>query len=60
MTRDAPQEPEISIAGGRIGPGHPVYVIAEVSANHGQDFETAVRERLPILSILLNNSAMAI
>jgi len=26
----------------------------------GTDFETAVRERLPILSILLNNSAMAI
>jgi acetolactate synthase I/II/III large subunit len=26
----------------------------------GTDFETAVRERLPILSILLNNNAMAI
>jgi acetolactate synthase-1/2/3 large subunit len=26
----------------------------------GMDIETAVRERLPILSILLNNSAMAI
>ncbi|WP_428409766.1 thiamine pyrophosphate-requiring protein [Hyphococcus sp.] len=26
----------------------------------GMDFETAVRERLPILSVLLNNSAMAI
>jgi acetolactate synthase-1/2/3 large subunit len=26
----------------------------------GTDFETAVRERIPILSILLNNSAMAI
>jgi acetolactate synthase-1/2/3 large subunit len=26
----------------------------------GMDFETAARERLPILSILLNNSAMAI
>jgi acetolactate synthase-1/2/3 large subunit len=26
----------------------------------GMDFETAVRERIPILSILLNNSAMAI
>uniref|UniRef100_UPI001FB102E3 thiamine pyrophosphate-dependent enzyme n=1 Tax=Sphingosinicella sp. CPCC 101087 TaxID=2497754 RepID=UPI001FB102E3 len=25
----------------------------------GMDFETAVRERLPILSILLNNAAMA-
>ena len=35
--------PEITIAGRRIGQGHPVYVIAEVSANHGQDFDTAVR-----------------
>ena len=26
----------------------------------GTDFETAVRERLPILSVLLNNSSMAI
>ena len=26
----------------------------------GMDFETAVRERLPILSILINNSSMAI
>src|SRR5437867_12546886 len=26
----------------------------------GMDFETAVRERLPILSVLLNNSSMAI
>jgi acetolactate synthase-1/2/3 large subunit len=26
----------------------------------GMDFETAVREHIPILSILLNNSAMAI
>lgn len=34
---------EISIAGRAIGPGHPVYVIAEVSANHGQRYETAER-----------------
>src|SRR5688572_6335593 len=27
----------------QIGPGHPVYVIAEISANHGQDFDEAVR-----------------
>jgi N-acetylneuraminate synthase len=26
-----------------IGPGHPVYVIAELSANHNQEFERAVR-----------------
>jgi N-acetylneuraminate synthase len=32
-----------AIAGRRIGPGEPVYVIAEVSANHGQQYETAAR-----------------
>jgi sialic acid synthase SpsE len=32
-----------AIAGREIGRGHPVYVIAEVSANHGQDYDTAVR-----------------
>lgn len=26
-----------------IGPGHPVYIIAEMSANHGQNFDEAVR-----------------
>jgi N-acetylneuraminate synthase len=30
-----------SINGRPIGPGRPVYVIAEVSANHGQRYETA-------------------
>jgi N-acetylneuraminate synthase len=34
---------EISIAGRRIGPGAPTYVIAEVSANHGQNFDEAMR-----------------
>jgi len=33
----------IEINGRRIGPGHPVYVVAEMSANHGQDFAQAVR-----------------
>jgi N-acetylneuraminate synthase len=28
---------DFSISGRRIGPGHPVYVIAELSANHRQD-----------------------
>jgi len=27
----------------RIGPGEPVYIIAEMSANHGQDYDRAVR-----------------
>jgi N-acetylneuraminate synthase len=31
----------MEINGRAIGPGHPVYVIAELSANHGQRFETA-------------------
>jgi N-acetylneuraminate synthase len=33
----------IEIGGRRIGAGEPVYCIAEVSANHNQDFEQAVR-----------------
>jgi pseudaminic acid synthase len=34
---------ELNIHGRLIGPGHPVYVIAELSANHGRDFDQAVR-----------------
>lgn len=33
----------IEIGGRRIGPDQPVYVIAEMSANHGQSFEHAVK-----------------
>ena len=33
----------IEINGRRIGPAEPVYIIAELSANHNQDFEQAVR-----------------
>jgi len=33
----------IKIGGRTVGPGHPVYVIAELSANHNQDFDQAVR-----------------
>lgn len=32
----------INIAGRRVGDGEPVYVVAELSANHRQDFEQAV------------------
>lgn len=34
---------EIIINGRPIGSGHPVYIIAEMSANHGQDFDQAAR-----------------
>ncbi len=36
-------EPVLTIGQRRIGPSHPVYVVAELSANHGQDFDQAVR-----------------
>jgi len=36
-------ENRFQIAGRPIGPGHPPYVVAEMSANHGQDFDEAVR-----------------
>lgn len=33
----------ITIGGRPIGPGHPTYIVAEMSANHGQSFDQAVR-----------------
>lgn len=33
----------IAINGRCIGPGYPVYIVAEMSANHNQDFEQAVK-----------------
>jgi len=36
-------EPEIRVSGKKIGPGHPVFIIAEISANHNQDFSKAKR-----------------
>src|SRR5271169_1215049 len=35
-------EPFIEIDGRRIGPGYSTYVVAEMSANHNQDFDQAV------------------
>ena len=34
---------EIQIDGRRVGPRSVVYIVAEMSANHGQDFEQAVK-----------------
>src|SRR5262249_666555 len=33
----------IEINGRRIGPGYPTYIVAEMSANHHQDFEQAAK-----------------
>jgi len=35
--------PEVTIGNRAVGPGHPVYVVAELSANHSHDFDLAVR-----------------
>lgn len=34
---------ELHINGRRVGPGQPVYIVAELSANHGQNFDQAVQ-----------------
>lgn len=34
---------QITIAGRPIGPGHPAYIIAELSANHNHDIDQALR-----------------
>jgi len=34
---------ELSIKGRNIGPGEPAYIVAEMSANHGQDYDEAVK-----------------
>ncbi|MBE9572601.1 MAG: hypothetical protein IMF11_18400 [Proteobacteria bacterium] len=33
---------EITINGRKIGQGHPIYIIAEMSGNHNQSYEKAV------------------
>ena len=35
--------PTINIGKRRIGAGEPVYIVAEMSANHHQDFDQAVK-----------------
>lgn len=41
--RRADAYPVMEISGREIGPGRPPYLIAEMSANHGHDFDRAVR-----------------
>lgn len=36
-------KPPIEISSRHIGPGYPTYIIAEMSANHNQDFDRAVK-----------------
>lgn len=36
-----PMETELNIAGRPVGPGNPVFIIAELSANHGGSYEQA-------------------
>ena len=33
----------IQVGKSRVGPGYPVYIVAEMSANHNQDFDQAVK-----------------
>lgn len=40
---DSAQLPWVTVGPRRIGPGEPVYVVAEMSANHNGDFDQAVR-----------------
>ena len=35
--------PYLQIKDRRIGPGHPCYVVAEMSANHNQNYDEAVK-----------------
>ncbi len=37
------EDTQIMIKGRPVGPGQPIYIIAEMSANHGQDYDEAVR-----------------
>jgi pseudaminic acid synthase len=44
IAANPPHNPEsVTINGRHIGPDHPVYIVAELSANHNQDFDRAVQ-----------------
>ena len=49
--------PYIEISGRRIGKGYPTYIIAEMSANHGHDFNKALKiepENMDFLYVLFD------
>ena len=43
MSKQQPDIRPVKIGNRFVGPGHPVYIIAELSANHRQNFDEAVR-----------------
>jgi len=43
MNPDLSDIPAVQIGKHKIGPGHPVFIVAELSANHRQQFDEAVR-----------------
>jgi N-acetylneuraminate synthase len=43
MSKKLADIPPVQIGKHKIGPGHPVFIVAELSANHGQNFDQAVR-----------------
>jgi hypothetical protein len=43
MSKQQPEIKPVKIGNRFVGPGHPVYIVAELSANHRQDYDEAVR-----------------
>lgn len=43
MSKQQPEIKPVKIGNHLVGPGHPVYIVAELSANHRQDYDEAVR-----------------
>ena len=43
-------QPLVTIAGRKIGPGHPPYIVAEMSGNHNGEIERALEQGLRLLA----------
>lgn len=43
MTKQAAAPRAVKIGKRWVGPGHPIYIVAEMSANHDRDFKKAIR-----------------